>query len=394
MPLSLQIAPLQNAAEMIRRKTPVGSAMTAAEWEQVAGEVRFRSMFSAQVEDERLLTEMQARLQARIDLAKRDGRTMDRGVFIEEMRDELRRAGYRRPDGVKRGSLRDMKSTRRLGLIWDMNLEQAQGYARWRADMTVDGLENEPCYELIRVAMRLEHRDWPTIWAQNGGQFYDGYGSNDDYPNSPGRMIALKTSDIWRKISRFGTPWPPYDWGSGMGLRGIDRSESDGFGITTPQQTFIPQNTPFNDNLQASVAGINDDGRARLLESFQGEVELVSDTLRVLPPPAAVPSVVMFPTPITHAMRLAAETLAKWPEKQLQKFAEIAAKTLAWPRYRAAVETAQTHEMLVRALAQFLADPEARNAIAQIRRTSSRDAFWCSADFADIEAFLTRGGVL
>lgn len=388
MPTITTDQPLKKAVDAMSRKTVTPSGMTSAQWELVQAEIRFRAMFSARVEDERILAEMQRRLQARIELAKSDGRTMDRGVFIEEMREELRTTGYKRPDGVKRGSLRDLKGSRRLGLIWDMNLSQAQGYARWKADMTPEGLENEPCYELIRGMERIEHRPWPVIWSQHGGEFYDGEGSNDDYPNSPGRMMAKKTSGIWRAISRFGTPWTPLDWGSGMVLRGVSREESDAFGITTPDEKLEPQDEPFNIGLKASVAEIPDAGRARLLDAFQGEVELVEDELRVLPPPADVPKVVVFPSALTAQFRIAAETLANWSEEKLVKFSAALEETTAWPRYRAALGDTPTHEALVRAMAQFIAGPDGKDAIAQVRRTNSRDAFWCLADFFGIAAFL------
>lgn len=268
MPSITTDRPLQDAVDQLSRKTPVGSVLSSREWELVPAEIRDRAMFSARVESERLLAEMQERLQVRIDLAKRDGRTMDRGVFMEEMRQELRDAGYRRPDDVRKGSLRDLKSTRRLGLIWDMNIAQAQGYAKWQADMTPEGLENEPCYELIRVMERMEHRDWPAIWRQHGGAFYDGPGSNDDYPLAEGRMIAKKTDPIWRAISRFGTPWPPFEWGSGMGLRGIDRDEADAFGITGPDERVTPVPVPFNGGHRMSVRGLPESGRESLRSAF------------------------------------------------------------------------------------------------------------------------------
>lgn len=278
MPAITTDRPLRDAVATISRKTPVGSVLSSREWELVPAEIRDRAMFSARVENERLLAEMQARLQARVELAKRGGRTMDRGVFVEEMREILREQGYKRADGVRRGSLRDLKSSRRLALIWDMNIAQAQGYARWKADMTEEGLENEPCYELIRVMDRMEPRDWPAIWRQHGGLFYDGEGSNDDYPAAPGRMIAKKTDPIWRAISRFGVPWPPYDWGSGMGLRGVDRSEADAFGITEPDERITPLMVPpFNSGHRMSVRGLPESGRESLRSAFGDAIRFDGD---------------------------------------------------------------------------------------------------------------------
>ena len=388
MPTLSTDLPLQDAIDQIARREVVPSGMTSAEWQRLQAEIRMRAFFSAKVEDERILAEMKERLQARIELAKRDGRTMDRGVFIEEMRELVRKSGWKRGDDIKRGSLQDLKSTRRLGLIFDMNLAQAQGFARWKSDMTPEGLDNEPAYELIRVMNRLEIRDWPRIWRDAGGRFFDGEGSNDDYPLAPGRMIALKTDPIWTRISRFGTPWPPFDWGSGMGLRGIDRDETDAFGITGPDDELVPLDKPFNDQLEVSVKGIPADGLERILDALQGEVELIEDRSRLLPAPTEVPPVVLFPAPVNRVLAEAVQVLEAWPESKLEGLLEVLEKTAAWKRYRASAGGAVAGQALVRAVGQFLAGPDGREAIRQVRRTSSRDAFWSAADFTEIEGLL------
>lgn len=43
-------------------------------------------------------------------------------------------------------------------------------------------------------------------------------------------MIALKSDRVWTNFSRFGRPYPPSDFGSGMGVEDIDRDEAfEGF---------------------------------------------------------------------------------------------------------------------------------------------------------------------
>lgn len=268
------IQPLAEAVEMFDRKSPVGSTLASREWEAVPAEIRLRAMFSARVESERLLVEAQQRLQSRLELAKKDGRTMDRGVFIEEMRQELAREGYKRGD-AKRGSLQDLKSTRRLGLIWDMNIAQAQGYARWKMGMDPDMLDAAPAQELIRVQARVEVREWPLLWQEHGGQFYGEPGP--DYPGAPGRMIALKTDPIWMQISRFKTPWPPFDWGSGMGLRNIRRKEAEALGLIRRGQRLTPQSVPFNRNARMSVVTLPESSREKLRSTFGDAIRFDGD---------------------------------------------------------------------------------------------------------------------
>ena len=395
MPFIATDRPLKDAVEQVSRKTPVGSVLSSREWEMVPAEIRMRAMFSARVEHERLLAEMQERLQARIELAKREGRTVDRGVFIEEMREELSKAGYKRGD-AKRGSLQDLKSTRRLGLIWDMNIAQAQGYARWKADMTPEGLENEPCYELIRVMDRMERRDWPTIWSQAGGEFFGGQGSNDDYPFSAGRMIAAKNDPVWTRISRFNTPWPPFDWGSGMGLRGIDRDEAEALGVLGPDDEVLPLDMPFNKRTKASLENIPAEGVRKILKALEGEVEIIDGDLHLVPAPKNVPARPVFPVVLQTAFFTAASELASWPEKRLQTLLGLLEKTVAWQRFRASVRAAggspQGQDAIARALVQFQSSPDLKAAVREIRNGPLRDAFWSPADFREVEKFLTQGG--
>ncbi|MDP3851966.1 MAG: hypothetical protein Q8Q59_15800 [Luteolibacter sp.] len=394
MPAIATDRPLKDAVDMLTRKAPVGSGMSSRDWDGMHAEIKLRAMFSARVESERLLSEMQSRLQVRMELAKKDGRTMDRGVFIEEMRAELTQAGYKRGD-ARRGSLRDLKSSRRLGLIWDMNVSQAQGFARWKKDMDPDLLKAAPAQELVRVRNKVEVRDWPLVWGDYGGEFYGTPGP--DYPRAEGRMIALKTDSIWRRISRFGTPWPPFDWGSGMGLRNIRREEAIELGLIEREAPPIePLDAPFNEATQMSVKDIPEAGRQRLLDAFAGEVELEGDVMRIIRPPAV--STVDIPQPVRGAMSKAAAVLSAWSETKLTSLLEALENTVAWKRYKAALpgEVTSTHstQAMIRALAQFSATPEARQAMMEIRNTGMRDAFWCPADFADVERFFRAGGVL
>lgn len=274
MPSITTDRPLKDAVDMLSGKVPVGSGMSSREWEALQAEIKLRAMFAARVEDERVLVEMQERLQARIALVKKDGRTMDRGVFIEEIREELRKSGYKRGD-AKRGSLRDLKSTRRLGLIWDMNLAQAQGYAKWKSDMDPDILDAVPAQELIRVRAKVEIRDWPLVWADHGGKFYGEPGP--DYPRAPGRMIALKTDPIWKWISRFKTPWPPFEWGSGMGLKNVRRADAETLGVLAPGARLIPLAVPFNAGHEMSAKGVPESGRESLRSAFGDAIRFDGD---------------------------------------------------------------------------------------------------------------------
>jgi hypothetical protein len=261
--------PLFEAVDSLGKKSPLGIALSSDAWATLPVEIRDRAFFSAHVESERILAEAQRRILQRVKL-ERDrieagGRVMERGRFIEEMQDLLESLGYQ-PDPEKEGTLQDLSSAGRLGLIWQMQLDQAHGHAAWKAGMDQPVLDAFPAQELVRDFDKIERRDWPRIWAENDGVFYGEPGP--DYPGAPGRMIALKTDPIWTQISRFGTPWPPFDWGSGMGLRDIRRGEAERLGLLDPEDPMIPQTTPFTAGLQASAAGLPPAALDRLQERF------------------------------------------------------------------------------------------------------------------------------
>ena len=276
--------PLQDAVDRLGNKTPIGAMLSSREWELTPLELRDRAFWMARVEEERILAEAQRRIMQAIR-QERDGsdRLMDRGRFVVEMQAILRELGYR-PDPAKRGGVQDLSSSMRLTQVWRMNLDMAQNYAAWKARQNDVSLLRAPAQELIRVESRIERRLWPRIWREAGGQFYGQPGP--DYPDAPGRMIALKTDPIWRKISRFNVPWPPFDWGSGMGLRSVRRREAltlstkDGRRLlreSDPPQR--PQDIPFNSGLEASAKGILDAGLERLRSDFGDAIRFDGETI-------------------------------------------------------------------------------------------------------------------
>jgi hypothetical protein len=275
--------PLDEAVEQISRRTPIGTVLSSAEWEMVDAEIRMRTFWAARLESEKLAAEMQRRIAQRIALERSkladgsEGVTMDRRRFIDEMRVEFKKAGYR-PEPGKEGTLQDFTSTRRLGLIWDMNLDQAQGYAQWKTTMDPDILRATPAWEFVRLESRRERRKWPVIWRAAGGEFYPG---PSEYPE--GRMIALKTSEIWVRINRFGVPWKPFDWGSGMGTRNVRRKECIALGILKEGEVQKPLDTPFNQGAEASLKGIPPERRRAIEDDFRGDVEIEGDVIRLLP---------------------------------------------------------------------------------------------------------------
>ena len=121
------------------------------------------------------------------------------------------------------GKLTDITSVRRLGLIFDFQQERLSSQIFLAQGEDEDHAWAFPCLELIRVSPRDNPRNWKARWTEAGGKLYDG------------RMVALRNDPIWRRISRFGSPVPPFDFNSGMGLEEVNRFEAEALGVELPE---------------------------------------------------------------------------------------------------------------------------------------------------------------
>lgn len=204
-----------------------------ADLAQLEPAVRERAIFSATVTSAELLDTVDREV-SQILAGKTDQATVRLG--LKQVLDKI---GYT-SDPEKAGTLEDLRSDRRLNLIIETNVEMARGYGQWVQGQQPDVLDEWPAQELVRVRQALQPRDWAQRWTEAGGQFF------------AGRMVALKNDPIWRAISRFGLPYPPFDFGSGMDVRDIDRDEAEALGLLDASTVLFPQDRDFNADLQAS----------------------------------------------------------------------------------------------------------------------------------------------
>jgi hypothetical protein len=146
----------------------------------------------------------------------------------------LQRIGYV-PDTDKAGGLQDLSSDRRIDLILSVQAEMSAGYARQQAAQDPDILDLFPADELYRQKTGKSQRDWMTRW--NDSRSALGAATTATLATSKnGPFIALKNDPIWTAISRFGNPFPPFDYGSGMWVRDADQDEAERLGVTgTPR---------------------------------------------------------------------------------------------------------------------------------------------------------------
>ena len=217
-------------------RIPLPTEATSEELAKLPAALRREALFSARMNRLGPLVEAGAQIKG----------ILDGGVSMSDARKSIREAldaaGYVPPAGAE-GGLTDHRSKTRLDLILTQNVRKARGYARREADM--ETLDDWPAQELVRLFQRQAPRDWTERWAEAGGQ------------TPGGRMIALKTDPIWSAISRFGEPYPPFDYGSGMGLRDIDREEAEKLGLLGPDDVLTPEEPEYPEVQEANMPGID-----------------------------------------------------------------------------------------------------------------------------------------
>lgn len=217
----------QQALDFQASKVLLPTEAGTTELSDLPTEIRERSLFSARTSDAGYLADMDRLLTRAVSPAAAGEDAIDPNTVRAELKKSLQKRGYM-PTPGEEGSLKDLSSDRRLNLIVKTNVEMAQGYGEFVKSQDPDILDLFPARELYRLESRKEERDWASRWVQAGGKIYGG------------RMIARVDDPIWTDISRFGNPYPPFDFNSGMWTRKISRKVAQDLGVIK-RSTLVQQ---------------------------------------------------------------------------------------------------------------------------------------------------------
>ena len=229
-------------AEIILLKNLVSSSpdMDSSAWDRVRAGIKDRAFFSSRVESVRFLDVCCSKIADLLgNVRNSDGALTSRAEVVSSIMRAAREAGI----SSGSASISDPGSEARANVIIDTNAGLAAGYARLEMDSTLGARIAFPCYELVRIEERNVPRDWRSKWIAKGGRLYQG------------RMVALKDDPIWTAISRFGCPYPPFDYNSGMGLDDVSHDEAVSLGVIKDDYE-PPEKSPlesFNANLEADL---------------------------------------------------------------------------------------------------------------------------------------------
>lgn len=264
------MAQFQEALDSQAAKAYLPTTLRSNMLQELPGVVRARARFSAAMVHAEYLGTIDTVLERVI------AGELDPATALLEMDRSLGSLGFEPVAG--RGTVRQHRSFARRNLILDTNLAQAGNYGQWIQNNTDTARDLYPCWEYYRAFDRQEPRDWRARWLAAGGSLYEG------------RMIATKDDPIWLHpaLNRMGTPYPPFDFNSGMRLRPVRREDAERWGAISPDEDVLPAfqeftaesmgaanlkgglRTAVEDALQG-IARFEDDGVLRMIEEDNWE---------------------------------------------------------------------------------------------------------------------------
>lgn len=187
--------------------------------------MRERAFFMAGVENARILQEFK---DAAHDIAAGKLTTNE---ARKRLRGALRAAGYE-PAEDERGGIHDLSSRRRMEVTLRTNVDMARGWMQ-REQMKKD--KSQPGLRLYRAEEAQQPRNWAERWKAAAAEVdWEGVARG-------GQMVALIESPIWVELSRFGNPYPPFDFGSKMRVRAVPYEECEKLGLVGGKNTPQPE---------------------------------------------------------------------------------------------------------------------------------------------------------
>lgn len=254
---------MKTPADIILEKALMPTHLdTQAIREQIAADIRRRSLFSARTAQLPYLEEMQ---QVLADVAS--GK-MDDATARMKLKQWLDQSGYT-PD--QPNGLTDLGSSRRLQLILDTQTKMAANVANLDAE-TPESLDESPAWELTRIGLRRVPRsDWQQRW-QAAGEIVGWIGAIKS------TMVARKDSPIWAALGSgaggfddaIGNPFPPFAFSSSMGWLPLLKEEAKSYGLDvgTPVTPGKASLSPNEDEL----AGVLDKMGPDFIKQLQQEL--------------------------------------------------------------------------------------------------------------------------
>lgn len=261
--------PFAEAISKLAARGIVPSPATTEDWSQIAVDLRERSFFSARVESTRVLQSMRDYLDEHLRVTRFAPTSQGPGAlvaqgraeFVADMRVLAIREGLGRIDpetgeidpNISESDLTDIRSIRRLELVFDTQIDAAQEYGYYEQGQDPDILYAFPAQRFIRVRPVIAPRPY--------------------HQAALGTIRRKDDQKFWISLNRdFGVPWGPWGFGSGCGTEDVDRDEAIEVGAISVTDNVLPVALPFNTGLSAGVRDLSGDIAAALARSVGGSL--------------------------------------------------------------------------------------------------------------------------
>ena len=243
--------PFLDAVNKLRGRNIVPSSATSAEWAQLSIALRERAFFSARVESARVLQGMRDYLEDFLTVTRLPNgslKAQGRAEFVANMRELAIREGLGRIDPVtgridpeiRENDLTDIRSSRRLELVFDTITESSQEFGYWQQGQDPDILDVFPAQRFIRVRPVLSPRPY--------------------HQAALGEVRRKDDLQFWLSLNRdFNVPWGPWGYGSGCGVEDVDRDDAVAAGAMKPDDQVKSVAKDFNDGLSAGIRDFDQD---------------------------------------------------------------------------------------------------------------------------------------
>jgi hypothetical protein len=251
--------PIFQAVKLAQERGLLPTTLGSEQIQALTLRMKERVFFSARTANLQYLDALKKLVERHV---RGEGRDNDLAQLRIEARKLLAQLGYT-PEGgfpgdaelgippATAGSLRDLGSDKRLGLIFDTQAALARGLGMKLRNLA--RAEAFPSIELVRIkdARRLDwRRDWLARW-KIAADNVDWVGVSRQAFDQ-GHMIALQSSPVWAALGSsalfpdaLNVDYPPFAFNSGMGWRFVGFKESEQWGLSTAQpDAAAPAETP------------------------------------------------------------------------------------------------------------------------------------------------------
>lgn len=238
--------------------------MTAAQMEMIANDYAERAFFVSGVEPGVILS----------DFEDKASQVASGALSYEEaqraIRETLRQQGYR-PPATGQGGIQDLSSWVRIQVVMETNAAMAHGYRNWY-NWTQD--EDTAAFKFYRSQGREDPRYWAERWnrARVGLEEEATEAVSSGFIRGETVGYALAASDIWVRLSRFGTPYPPFDYLSGMNIAPVGAEEARAAGLDVSRVRPAPAS--FNATLESNAKGVTESNRNKIRRILKDAVRV------------------------------------------------------------------------------------------------------------------------